>query len=394
MLSTDTSQSERDSHPRSRKSWKMNREPLTPMKMCSSVLAPVRKLPMELLADVFRLLAISEYGQGALQALSLSQVCHRWQTICVTEPNLWTNIHVDLPSFPCENNSTCTSPSFYCKSGIASPELLLLVLARSKGALRKLHVSVGGAYLHREWKHQKLLGCLLLHATRWETLHGDWSLIPFLGESSANTKLIITGLTLGPFTGSTSHLFAEHRRRNAYQAYMASIPIPCVSISSSQLITRLHLTGRSASEVYFILESCASNLSELTFDEPNGINHGDDDLELVCLTKLKLNLRSGQIIQKLLRGIVAPMLHTLEIEDSGQPIPAGDVVAFLQKAGASVSLRELHFVRCSSEDVIGKIGVLVDVCQGLELLVVGHEHVQKVLATLCQTRNGSYFSVI
>ncbi|KAI5896752.1 uncharacterized protein SCHCODRAFT_01212377 [Schizophyllum commune H4-8] len=63
-----------------------------------SVLAPIRRLPQELLADIFLRIAADTWTQSpsGRMRLRVSEVCHTWRLIALATPALWANIHFQL----------------------------------------------------------------------------------------------------------------------------------------------------------------------------------------------------------------------------------------------------------------------------------------------------------
>ncbi|KAL1711006.1 hypothetical protein EV121DRAFT_274987 [Schizophyllum commune] len=60
-----------------------------------SVLAPIRRLPQELLADIFLRVAADTWTQSpsGRMRLQVSEVCHTWRLTALATPALWANIH-------------------------------------------------------------------------------------------------------------------------------------------------------------------------------------------------------------------------------------------------------------------------------------------------------------
>ncbi|KAL1664218.1 hypothetical protein GGF50DRAFT_55212 [Schizophyllum commune] len=60
-----------------------------------SVLAPIRRLPQELLADIFLRVAADTWTQSpsGRMRLQVSEVCHMWRLTALATPALWANIH-------------------------------------------------------------------------------------------------------------------------------------------------------------------------------------------------------------------------------------------------------------------------------------------------------------
>jgi hypothetical protein len=63
-----------------------------------NTLAPLNRLPDELLLRIFGHVASSEWGRHMCQpTVNLMKVCHQWWRICVGASSLWTTIYIDRP---------------------------------------------------------------------------------------------------------------------------------------------------------------------------------------------------------------------------------------------------------------------------------------------------------
>jgi hypothetical protein len=68
---------------------------------CKSFLSPIRRLPNDVLLEIFRHISRIEFTQskGKYTILNLLQhsigVCHRWNSLIMSSKSLWTNIHLD-----------------------------------------------------------------------------------------------------------------------------------------------------------------------------------------------------------------------------------------------------------------------------------------------------------
>ncbi|KAF5350803.1 hypothetical protein D9758_010363 [Tetrapyrgos nigripes] len=155
-----------------------------------TVLNPIRRAPVEVLADIFTICvknATSDAYENALKIQSvrwvLSHVCTRWRAISLTTASLWTNIELELN----ENNAAFSPRAF----------LLGLHIQRSK----HLPLEIGlYSYIPQVPQSHYLLTMLLPTASRWETLHTDMKPECLQGCLAP----------MGPFISSIRHFYTYH----------------------------------------------------------------------------------------------------------------------------------------------------------------------------------------
>ncbi|KAJ7189109.1 hypothetical protein C8R46DRAFT_1244633 [Mycena filopes] len=133
---------------------------------CLSVFSPVRRLPTELLAEIFGLCAptahpttpAAELDQIARKyLLNLSQVCSRWHEVTMTTPKLWSTVAFD----------TC----FWDECSASYAVLLSLLevgLERSGNHPLTLDVAVDSTHPRRV--QQQIFDLIGKHSHRWEKL--------------------------------------------------------------------------------------------------------------------------------------------------------------------------------------------------------------------------------
>lgn len=100
-------------------------------KLRSSV-APIKRLPAELLREIF--LVHIELGHSPL---SLSRVCHLWREISLACPDLWSRLSIHVED---HNSSTSAVPANYIRC--PTPKVARCFLARSKGRLLSIWIHV------------------------------------------------------------------------------------------------------------------------------------------------------------------------------------------------------------------------------------------------------------
>ncbi|KAJ7157834.1 hypothetical protein C8R46DRAFT_1355461 [Mycena filopes] len=136
---------------------------------CRSVASPVRRLPTELLAEVFDMCApegqevMSETTTSTEEVerlakkylLQLAQVCSRWRSVAMGTPNLWSLIVLDT--------------AVWDDSDYSSQTLLNLVassLQRGGGCSLTLRIAVG----HGDPAERSVLELLSEHSRRWRRM--------------------------------------------------------------------------------------------------------------------------------------------------------------------------------------------------------------------------------
>ncbi|KAJ7463657.1 hypothetical protein FB451DRAFT_1370582 [Mycena latifolia] len=136
----------------------------------ANILSPLRRMPPELLAEIFAFAVLSDPGpSGTAPACaraasrmkwSLAQVCRRWRAICVSLPRLWTDIDIH---FCAEHGSAATYPASVLQLQLERSARLPLRVTFDCDTSRRVKVP------HLE--HQlRLLWLLVEHCARWATL--------------------------------------------------------------------------------------------------------------------------------------------------------------------------------------------------------------------------------
>ncbi|KAJ7661310.1 hypothetical protein DFH06DRAFT_372835 [Mycena polygramma] len=152
--------------------------------VCRGVLSPVRRLPMELLAEIFemstapfkdRKLANSatpraeQDGLGKYDLLQLSQVCSRWHSVALGTSRLWSTIALDTECW--------RRPLSQAKA----LSLIACALERSQA-----HLLTVGLWLEAgDWHARKVMELLGPHAERWQCLY-----LSAAGNSSQHLSVV------------------------------------------------------------------------------------------------------------------------------------------------------------------------------------------------------------
>ncbi|KAJ7744598.1 hypothetical protein B0H16DRAFT_987345 [Mycena metata] len=162
---------------------------------CRSLFSPVRRLPTELLVEIFDLCSPDfnsvddtttvdqeEDRLAKIYLLRISRVCSRWHDIVMNSPKLWSTITVDT--------------TLWRKSTISSATLLaLLVSSLKRGA--DFPLTLEAAIGRKHPSHKSVLKLLAQHSRRWQTayLSVDPSHLTFLAHAQGNLP-VLESLTL------------------------------------------------------------------------------------------------------------------------------------------------------------------------------------------------------
>ncbi|KDQ49582.1 hypothetical protein JAAARDRAFT_63644 [Jaapia argillacea MUCL 33604] len=124
---------------------------------CHSALAPVRRLPTDLLQEIFLCCLTDTYTRPNLQSapLLLCQVCFSWRSLCLSTPQLWSSI--DLRDFRDSGSGL--------RSSLLPPTIVETWLARS-GPTCPLSIRLCSH--HPE--SRTLLPIALSHRDRWRKI--------------------------------------------------------------------------------------------------------------------------------------------------------------------------------------------------------------------------------
>ncbi|KAK7461320.1 hypothetical protein VKT23_008499 [Stygiomarasmius scandens] len=133
-----------------------------------SLLAPIRKLPVEILTQIFSLCHLdSGYGleirQGVQKGetvkspiLALSHVCSHWRTVSISRPLLWSSISIDFERLEDDDAERLQS-------------LIGLYLDRSRRAFLNIRMTSFYMYFPDE-RPELVFRALLAERVRWKTI--------------------------------------------------------------------------------------------------------------------------------------------------------------------------------------------------------------------------------
>ncbi len=111
-------------------------------KRFSSILAPIRHLPSDVLRSVFRETQPRQSRRSMngwpiikfmQDPLTLGQVCGSWRDIVISSPELWSHINITFPSLRADNPSPCDFQSLLKNILQLSGQVALDIQFRSNG---------------------------------------------------------------------------------------------------------------------------------------------------------------------------------------------------------------------------------------------------------------------
>ncbi|KAJ7491705.1 hypothetical protein B0H11DRAFT_2007522 [Mycena galericulata] len=164
---------------------------------CLSVLAPIRRVPSEILVDIFRICLHSSLVRQNIESrafemaslaraplFTVSQVCARWHNIVMGTPALWTTIELDSLVWADERQID------------AVMELLKFVLERS--GTSPLNVSIC------DETHPPALQLLATHSNRWKNVEIMCSMSNFQHLASVRGRLPLLETVMLDIWGTNS----------------------------------------------------------------------------------------------------------------------------------------------------------------------------------------------
>ncbi|KAL0566837.1 hypothetical protein V5O48_015160 [Marasmius crinis-equi] len=128
----------------------------------SSLLSPVRRLPSEIIQEIFAFASVGigragnmlgVYSQWESRAMRISAICHRWRTIALDTPELWSCFAVQLQE--------------------RARDPVELFLTRSKQVPLSLTIANSGANVPLD---EGVASALVAHSARWRSVdyHNLW----------------------------------------------------------------------------------------------------------------------------------------------------------------------------------------------------------------------------
>ncbi|KAF5337596.1 hypothetical protein D9758_014935 [Tetrapyrgos nigripes] len=318
----------------------------------SSLLAPIRRLPSDILGRVFSLLCAenSIYLKLDLPAFCLSQVCAKWRKLVLSTPSLWSSLYVD---------AECSRPDEHVKA------LVDLYLQRSKHHPLHLRLSM----LRETSLASDVLKSISAHSARWRSL--SLKIRPILLKEDnfpsvksnlpSLTRLRIWQLRLQPNAGSFEVFrIAPMLKDIAISANpWISIPLP--------LGPDIWLTFHSCDvrDAFQYLTMRATEVRDLTFSECTNFPDVPDNVTLHNLHTLTIAVHyKSPNLSFFLDSLILPSLTKLRLSLAKGHEPVffeythDSMTSFLNRSGCSITSLELTNLRILDGDVLSLIRIL------------------------------------
>ncbi|KAJ6535322.1 hypothetical protein DFH09DRAFT_1324939 [Mycena vulgaris] len=338
---------------------------------CRSLFSPARRLPTELLADIFDMCAPPDTHElsdtttpeeevdrvAKIYLLQLARVCSRWHRIVMDTPMLWSMIAADTELW----DRTTTSPTTL---------LRLLAASLERGAHFPLSMEIYvNSRRHHSGHEQTLLELLSQHARRWKNvyfyIHPQY--FTFLAGAKGNLPLLdqlCLASDVPSYLESPLDVFETAPRLNTVTIFEWRSKLP--NLPWGQLLGLEYQTGKSHDlfpildmmhriptgtpyivdvnvpyiAVPFVLQPTESNLTwlDLRLTPDSGPLHTQtvvgtllDSLTLPCLRKLRF----------------------LQCQDTPAPPllwPQRHFLSFASRSSLYASLRSLEILAVIEED--------------------------------------------
>ncbi|KAJ7069378.1 hypothetical protein C8F01DRAFT_1112458, partial [Mycena amicta] len=365
-----------------------------------SLFTPIRRLPVEILTDIFRRIWIDfqlaysagdswhTYGRGrtpfglllaaVAPLLDVSGVCVRWHAIAMSTPELWTDIWVGKV----HAHGSKTLP--------IAKGLLQLALERSRDLPLRIHVRnhlEWGADRDKSLLDNEALNLLSKESSRWKTAEFDCLQEDILNCDVQHRMPLLEHLDLSKWrddasTGNILDRFRDchHLKTVSFPAEIDASMLPLeqlsfariARISLDQITTALHYLPRLSASAWLGTEVALDD-DEDTLSLPATTSNAT---ALVLHSFAPDGMFSVKVLVGVLSSLTLPRLHTLTLEhniDVESPTAPALHTAFIglaQRSDFGVHLRRLNLRLAVLNTDTALLGILSAV-RGLEVLVLG-----------------------
>ncbi|KAL1717768.1 hypothetical protein EV715DRAFT_202446 [Schizophyllum commune] len=332
-----------------------------------STRAPVRRLPNEILHEVFSLVVDGEYSLHDFQSVpsTLSQVCLRWRGLINSKGAYWASITLRRPELPELDPDSRIDD----RIGVG------LELHFRKSALEPLKLQLG------RYVGPNNVDLLLSQAWRWRDCSIDHSaVLEWLSSADHLDQLhIMASLNLARTGGHTLQLEKVASLRE-YSGPLADVVLPWHQLAALTLTSTV-----STSEVILCLQKCTSLVSlsvESLWPHEEEEAHNEADLTHACLRRLRLRSMGNLPVEdkSLFTYLTTPNLSAVELYGHHYirqwDLYPSDVTAFstcLQRSEAHIRSLILQYVYVDDgeiETMLSSMPELVDleVCDYVDAL--------------------------
>ncbi|KDQ51323.1 hypothetical protein JAAARDRAFT_199159 [Jaapia argillacea MUCL 33604] len=320
-----------------------------------SLLAPIRKLPPEVLARIFILcLPDAEYVPVDITTMPLltSRICYHWREVALHTPVLWSSMALSIPSSPSLRQSLSFPNILRLWMTRSEPYPVSIRIGRTSGyssnfILTAMHVvEVAAQYSHR-WKRISLQLPSFCLSPLTQIHKSD---TPILENLSLNNTAPDPTHHLATLTFLTS---PSHLRELSLSNLPQTVWDIGDSFPSTQL-TKLHIlrgTGARCWSAYEWLKilTLVPNITECIAHIDNFPDRDPSQrpprpigtLELPHLCSLTLNIRGSNVLEHFLGGLVLPQLSYLEITGE-DPWPQSPLQSLINRSSCSLRTAIFH----------------------------------------------------
>ncbi|KAJ7646499.1 hypothetical protein FB45DRAFT_1018815 [Roridomyces roridus] len=312
-----------------------------------SILSSTRRLPNELLAEIFTVVVRDEFyrrsnsGPMSEYPWVLTRVCRRWRAVAVGTHSLWSWVFLDLDVMP-GVGGVVSRTKLFCERSGNSPLEIKIEQRREKP------------------KRHDVFNVVLAHAERWQylslSLPGESVLAinsDMLGRLDALTTLRIRTAVGTRFEPIDSFTTAPNLTAVCLWTYNVTPPFP---LPWKQL-TCLSTTLASNKEALSILPQL-SHIVELRLvfrDSAVGVLP-PNSITLVCLRSLEMRQHGLNHVtsSSLLDCLTCPILEHLMTERTAL---VDTVLRFIARSGCSRTLNSFYFLlrSMSAEKVLALV---------------------------------------
>ncbi|KAF5347536.1 hypothetical protein D9758_014504 [Tetrapyrgos nigripes] len=346
------------------------------MEACRSLLAPIRKLPLEVLTKVFIEFCAEETTMGKVfgcPPLTLSHVSGGWRELALSTPQLWSTIDIDFDHTKSRDSDE-----------IGWSQLVIEILIRSKKYSLTLSIHSGDTIENLQDADIRLIQTLAAQSERWRDVTLELDADSLLDESLSVIRgqlPMLESLTLKNLWEYPDFpeidIFDNAPKLISFSAGSVSALDPTLPWNQ---LTNLQLTDCSFLEVLQLMEVCP-RLHELTYvgDFYQNEAHPDYHPEQIrsfnhvnSFTIKTTSVNDTFMLRSMFAWLSFPPLETLSIS-ADQMMPAWDweeipdtIALFISNSGCRLTTLSLKHMQLSDVDILS----ILEACPHLRKLVL------------------------
>ncbi|KAL0573284.1 hypothetical protein V5O48_008667 [Marasmius crinis-equi] len=336
--------------------------------MYSSLLAPIHRLPAEILHYIFSLccddLSILWGLQGELQVptlVILTMVCSRWRELAISSSNLWAAIqfgHYSGSEEPHENGHRLNRMTqLFMARARNSPLRITFCVAQEEegGLVQDPGFSLALDALCRrsnQWRHVEFEGYTYDHPAL-ALIRGNLSNLQFLGYKEPQRMDEASELALlGPCPALRSMRLCLYLPERPFRENILEVPWHQLETLSLKLFP-------DTPSPLQILDRCP-NLKNMTIDSYQGFDTPDRDFEghiVSNLHHLSIDMHPGSMTYvPFLEHVTLPQLSSLDLYGIRQPRGSGcdeqPILDFFRRSSFPLTSLSLRYPNLSDDQVV------------------------------------------